>query len=201
MRLRNIYYVAASLDGFIADRRDRLDWLFVFDGAQGVKARYDALLAEVGAIVMGARTYDFLREHGGATWPYPDHMTFVVTRRGRVAWPGAALKFVSGAPSEWLPEVHEVARARGRDAVWIVGGGEVAGQLMEVGALDELQLSVVPVLLGGGTPLLPTATQRALEHVETTPLGMGLVELRYRIVGREADAGGEGARVKGVGES
>lgn len=182
--VRSIYYVAASLDGFIADERDRLEWLFAFDGAPGIKARYDALLAGVGALVMGARTYDFLREHAGAQWPYPDHMTFVVARRAREAWPGARVAFVSGPLGDWLPEVEEAARRSGREGIWVVGGGEVAGQFLAEDALDELHLSIAPVLLGGGTPLLPTLGQRSLEHLETTPLGLGLVELRYRIVPR-----------------
>ena len=77
---KTIYFVAASVDGFIADAEGKLDWLTRFEGGEGMREHYESFLAGVGALAMGADTYLFLLSHGGP-WPYPDRPTFVFTRR------------------------------------------------------------------------------------------------------------------------
>ena len=172
------YYVASSLDGFIATADDQLDWLLQFDGFDGGKESYDAFMADVGCIVMGGETYAWLREHEPHAWPYPATPSWVFTHHEHAAPGGADVTFVRGPVTEFLGDLR--ASANGKN-VWVVGGGDLAAQFADAGALDELIISIIPVVLGSGKPVLPLAGPTApLELVASTPLGRGIVELRYR---------------------
>ncbi|QYJ02744.1 dihydrofolate reductase family protein [Nocardioides panacisoli] len=162
------YYTATSLDGFIADAEDSLAWLFGNDQDHEGLLNYDAFFADIGAIVMGATTYEWVLAHSadvveevGSPWPY-DLPAFVMTHRDLSAEPGRDIRFASGE----VRAVHDamVAAADGKD-LWVVGGGDLAGQFADAGLLDEVITYVAPVTLGSGRPLLPR--RLALELVET----------------------------------
>lgn len=171
---RTLYFVASSLDGFIADARGGLEWLTQFDGVEGVREHYESFLAGTGALVMGSATYRFLLEHGGP-WPYPDRPTFVLTRRNGAVPSGADVRFASGDVAAVLDAA--ALAAGGRD-VWLVGGGDVAAQAARAGRLDELHLGLAPLTLGAGVPVLPAALG-PMTLTRVTQLGRGFVELRY----------------------
>lgn len=176
---RTQYFVAASADGFIADSEERLDWLTSFDGAEGIAAHYESFLAGVGALAMGAATYEWLVAHApGGAWPYAGRPTWVFTHRALPQIAGADVRFTQAD----VASVHaEMVRAAAGRNVWLVGGGELAAQLAARGLVDEILLTVIPVVLGRGTPLLPVATRLDLELEELTRFGRGAVELRYRV--------------------
>ena len=173
-RPRFIYYAAATLDGFIADAQGGLDWLFRFDAADGVAAHYQRFIAGIGALVMGRATWDFIA-HSGQPWAYGDTPTWVLTHRPLDPIPGARV-FTSTDVTE---AATSAARAAATRDVWVVGGGQIATQLLEHGHLDELHLGLVPLFLGRGLPLMPIQTAE-LELIGQTTFGRGLVELRYR---------------------
>jgi dihydrofolate reductase len=177
MTSKTQYFVAASLDGFIADEHDRIDWLLAFDGTPGLREHYEAFLADVGALAMGSRTYAFLLEHGGA-WPYAERPCYVFTRRELPAIAGANLRFVRG---ELAPLRAELLAAAGGKHLWLVGGGALAAQFQSEGMLDELWLSVMPLVLGGGARLFGSARVPALQLQGVTPFQRGIVELRYAL--------------------
>jgi dihydrofolate reductase len=170
------YYVASSLDGFVADPDDGLDWLLQF-GFDAFSEHYERFLAGVGAIVMGSSTYEWiLRE--GSPWPYT-LPTWVFTTRDLSATvqADADIRFVSGDVADLHPGIVDVAG--GRD-VWVVGGGILAAQYQQAGLLDVLRVTVMPVALGRGKPLLPVAAPTAvLDLVGTTTFDGGAVELHY----------------------
>lgn len=170
---RTIYYVASSLDGFIAEDDGGLDWLLQF-GFEPFQAHYDRFLEGVGALVMGSTTYEFVRGEG--EWPYA-LPTWVLTSQERERPRGADVRFASGAIEDLLPSLLESAGDRD---LWIVGGGEVAARFAEVGALDEMRLTVMPVFLGSGRPLLPFRRTSPLALVGTTTFAGGAVELVHR---------------------
>ncbi len=145
------YLVAASLDGFIATEDHDLSWLLSMPGGDDDANPYPDFIAQVGALAMGASTYEWVQRHAPGEWPY-DQPTWVFTHRSLDAVPGADVRFTS-AP---VPEVHAelAAAAQGRN-VWLVGGGELVGQFLDADMVDELVVSVTPVLLGSGAPLLP----------------------------------------------
>jgi dihydrofolate reductase len=170
------YFVAASVDGYIADAQDKLDWLTVFDTAEGIREHYERFVADVGALAMGSRSYEFVLNHGGA-WPYAERPAFVFTRRSLPRIAGADIRFVHGA----VADLHaEMSAASVGKHLWLVGGGDLALQFARAGLVDELWLSVIPVVLGAGVPLFG-ALHVPLSLTEVTRFGRGVVELRYRI--------------------
>lgn len=159
------YLVAASIDGFIADAGNSLEWLFQAesksapDAAAARERRFIDFFAEVGAMAMGATTYEWVLGHerlleqpGRWQQYYGDVPCWIFTHRDLPPVPGARLHFVSGA----VAPVHDAmtTAANGRN-VWLVGGGELVGQFADQGLLSQIILSVAPVLLGSGAPLLP----------------------------------------------
>ncbi|MGY1717969.1 MULTISPECIES: dihydrofolate reductase family protein [unclassified Blastococcus] len=170
------YYTATTLDGWIADPQDSLDWLLRQPHDEAGAFGMDAFMAGIGALVMGSTTYEWVLEHeAGKPWPYT-LPTWVMTSRHLVA-AGPAVRFASGD----VRAVHEAmtAAAGGKD-LWLVGGGDLAGQFAEAGLLDEVVVSIAPVTLGAGRPLLPRRLD--LELVESAVNG-AFVSARYRVAG------------------
>ena len=153
------YYTATTLDGFIADPNNSLDWLFTRAREPDGLLNYGDFIACVGAIAMGSTTYEWVLEH--STWPY-EVPCWVFTHRQLTVVPGAPIEFVRGA----VEPVHErMTAAAGDRNVWIVGGGDLAGQFADAGLLDEVIVSIAPVTLGAGAPLLPRRLELRLEEV------------------------------------
>jgi len=181
--MKTQYYTAASLDGFIATQDHGLEWLFQFGDVE--ETGYPDFIREVGALAMGSSTYEWLLRHevrpeGKEPRPWPYAMpTWVFTRRELPVVEGADIRFASGDVGSVHPQMVEAA---GGKNVWIVGGGDLAGQFYDRGLLDELIVYVTSVTLGAGQPLLP-------REIVTPPLrlrsaqtfGEGFVELRYDV--------------------
>lgn len=169
------YYVASSIDGFIADVHDRIEWLEQF-GFEEFDEHYQAFLSGIGALVMGATTYEFVLAQG--TWPYAEIPTWVVTHRALPTIEGASITFFAGDVEQLDAEVREAADDRD---VWLVGGGALAAQFADRGLIDELHVTYVPVLVGSGKPLLPVAeATRPLVLSSSKTFPSGSVEHVYR---------------------
>ncbi|WP_127571725.1 dihydrofolate reductase family protein [Georgenia faecalis] len=157
---RTVYYVASSLDGFIATPDHSLDWLLTRevddDGPMGITP----FLAGVGAMVTGSATYEWVRAYQDA-WDYTVP-TWVLTHRELAPPPGADVRFARGDVRDVHAEMVAVAGERDR---WIVGGGEVVGQFADAGLLDEVVIAYAPVTLGAGAPLLPRRLELRLTEV------------------------------------
>jgi dihydrofolate reductase len=161
------YYTATTLDGFIADESNSLDWLFTRDQDRDGSLNYNAFIADVGALAMGSTTYEWILDHEFSDkdpsewkWPY-DVPCWVFTHRKLQMVPGAAIEHVSGAVAEVHAKMVEAARGKN---VWIVGGGDLVGQFADAGLLDEVIVYIAPVTLGGGAPLLPRRLELRLEE-------------------------------------
>lgn len=189
--MKTQYYTATSLDGFIATEDDSLEWLFPL-GELGASS-YPAFIAEVGALAMGSTTYEWMLRHAekviaevGSPWPYTQP-AWIFTSRQLPAVEGADIRFVSGD----VREVHAGMRAAaGEKNIWIVGGGDLAGQFYDAGLLDELILQVGSVTLGNGRPLFPRRVLSPhLKLVSIRQMGTSMAEMRYEVV----RGGSEGA--------
>jgi dihydrofolate reductase len=170
------YYTATTIDGYIADPDNSLEWLFAADEGREDDmggTPFATFFAGVGAFVMGATTYEWVLDHeklleSPAKWQryYQDVPAWVFTHRDLPPIPGADLTFVRGD----VRPVHEAMTARaGGKNLWVVGGGELAGAFADEGLLDELILGVAPATLGAGAPLLPrrlTSSRLRLTAVE-----------------------------------
>jgi dihydrofolate reductase len=182
-----VYYAAASLDGYIAEADDSLDWLLGYRGSyEGDDAApaeaYDEFYEGVGALVSGSVTYEWVLEHLDG-WPYAGKPFWVLSKRelARPEGDDVDVRVVDGDVARLLDEMS--ASAGGRK-LWVVGGGNVASQFADRGLLDEVWVTVVPVVLGSGKPLFdrrleggPMRLQRAI------PRASGMVEMRFEIVG------------------
>jgi dihydrofolate reductase len=186
--MKTRYYTATSLDGFIADEQNALDWLFQFgDTPPGDFAEF---LAGTGAIAMGSTTYEWLLAHlseeGGKPqpWPYPQAWPYsqpawVFSSRDLPAYPGGDIRFARGD----VAPVHQAMAdaAAGKD-IWILGGGDLAGQFHDQGLLDEIVVDIASVTLGAGAPLLPrTITSPPLRLLSVEAYGSGLARLVYEV--------------------
>jgi dihydrofolate reductase len=187
---RTEYYCATSLDGYIADDDDDIDWLTGYQGsydgpdAVPMKGTYDTFFENVGALVMGSSTYEWLLGHEASeegSWPYVGDPTWVLSSRElpNPETPGADVRFASGSVADLAPEMFEAA---GEKALWIVGGGTVASQFAEAELLDRVILTVVPVVLGSGKPLFEDAlAQNPMQLTGTRAFDTGMVELVYDV--------------------
>lgn len=174
------YYTATSLDGFIADPDDSLAWLLRQPEGDGDHPLpYDVFIKDIGALVMGATTYEWVRNQLMETeepWPY-EMPAWVMTHRDLRVAAGADVRFASGNVRTVYDDM--VAAAGGKD-LWVVGGGDLAAQFAKAGLLDEIVVSIAPVTLGKGRPLLSRRLE--LELLETGR-SAGFVCARYRVDG------------------
>lgn len=182
------YYTAASLDGFIATEDDSLDWLFPLGDINDTS--YSSFFALVGALAMGSATYEWMLRHAdrvaeeaGSAWPY-QQPSWVFSTRKLPSIDGADIRFVKG---DVTPVHTEMVQMAGDGNVWIVGGGELAGQFYDAGLLDEVFVQVCSVTLGRGKPLFPRrVTSPPMELVSVRQVGTGFAELHYEMPRRKA---------------
>ncbi|MGP1383482.1 MAG: dihydrofolate reductase family protein [Thainema sp.] len=181
--MKTQYFTATSLDGFIATEDDSLDWLFPLGDLN--HSSYPEFIANVGALAMGSTTYEWMLRNAeqvvaevGSPWPYTQP-AWIFSSRTLPLIEGANLHFVKGD----VRDIHaEMQIAAGEKNIWIVGGGDLAGQFYDVGLLDELIIQIGSVTLGKGKPLFP---RRVLSPnlclMSVQQLGNGMVELRYEV--------------------
>lgn len=181
--MKTQYYTAASLDGFIATLDDSLEWLFPLGELEATS--YPTFIRDVGALAMGSATYEWMLRHVVGSeakrpqpWPY-QQPAWVFSSRALPPVSGADIRFVRG---DVRPVHEDMVAAAGSKNVWIVGGGELAGQFYDHGLLDELFVQVGSVTLGAGKPLLPRAiTSPPLRLVSVRAVGTGFAELHYQV--------------------
>lgn len=179
---KTTYYTASTLDGFIADEHHSLDWLLKQDIDREGPMNYDEFIATVGAIVMGSSTYEWVVRHHvdkGEAWFYTQP-SWVFTRRDLKGIDGADIRFTRADVATVHAEAVEAAR--GKD-IWIVGGGDLAGQFADAGLLDDVLVSFAPVTLGAGAPLLPRRLDLRLRE---TARNRAFVTAVYDVVGKLA---------------
>ena len=184
-RMKTQYYTATSIDGFIADPDNSLEWLFAVGSTEesGMQDEYPNFVAEVGAMAMGSTTYQWVADHTGfldepSKWEYTIP-TWVFSSRELPVPEGLDIRLVNG---DVRPVHSEMVEAAGGKNVWLVGGGELVGQFHDAGLLDELILGVAPVFLGAGAPLLPRRiTAPTLRLTDVTRYGETFVTLRYTV--------------------
>lgn len=169
------FYTATSLDGFLADEHDSLDWLLSQPQEEDNLLDYDRFIEGVGVVVMGRTTYDWIVEHEGVAWPYTQPTVVLTHRPLDPVVPTVRAR--AGEPATLRAELEELAGAK---EVWIVGGGDVAAQFAAANMLDLIDVSITPVLLGSGRPLFTAALDLELLEMGRNA---GFVEARYRVRG------------------
>lgn len=183
-----IYYVASSLDGYIASVDGSVEWLSRFH-VSGEDHGAAELHASMDALLLGSQTYEFALQLG--QWPAPDKPSWVFTRRAlRILHPSITL--TSKSPSEVVGDLTK----RGFRKAWLMGGGKLAASFHASGLISKYIISVFPVLLGSGIPFLArhSGTQDTLSLVTAKSFKSGIVQLTYQRAERRQRA----APVSGV---
>jgi dihydrofolate reductase len=169
-RLR--YNVASSLDGFIADRQGEFDWI-----PNDSAVDFASLFATVDTVLIGRRTYDVVRGMGSPPWKRSTRV-YVVSQTMRDAdHPGVTI--VRDDP---ITTATALRSESGTGDIWLFGGGELFAALLEGNQVDSVEVTIVPILLGGGVPLLPPISGRrtlSLAYSQVYPSGM--VALHYDV--------------------
>ena len=162
------YSVAMSLDGYIAGPKGENDWI-VMDP----EIDFRALFASFDTVLMGRKTYEAAQQQGGGGG-MPGMQAYVISRTLRQAKIQGAT--VSDDPTS---TVAALKKGAGKD-IWLFGGGELFHSMLELGLVDAVEVAIIPVLLGGGRPLLPPGGQRAplrlMKHRVYEKTGTALLE-------------------------
>lgn len=181
--MKTQFYTAVSLDGFLADENHSLEWLFQFDHDN--ENSYNHFINKIGAIAMGSSTYEWMLKNyifkdpeNPMPWPY-EQPVWVFSSRDLQKLDQGDIRFVKG---DVEPVFQEMQKAAKRKNIWIVGGGDLASQFYKKGLLDELLLTIAPVILTRGARLFT-------EKVVTPPLRVlkvkhhksGMVEINYEV--------------------
>lgn len=170
-----IYYVAASLDGYIARPDGRVDWLKPIEEA-GDDHGYQAFYDSIDALLMGRVTYEAILAFGGA-WPYPGKPCLVLTR-GEPPRAAPEVRISHDTPAQAIEQLATIGCKR----IWLVGGGSLAGTCYSAGLLNELVVSFIPHLLGAGIPMFATGLERRLQLREQRSFPTGVVQLHYLLL-------------------
>ncbi|HSG73782.1 MAG TPA: dihydrofolate reductase family protein [Nitrosopumilaceae archaeon] len=162
-------FIACSLDGYIAKEDGSVDWL-----PQNGDSGYEQFYKSIDTVLMGKKTYDQILTFG--KYPYKDKLSYVFTRNPNQK---------KDENVEFISEVEEFTQKlisnSGKD-IWLVGGSDTASTFLNLKFVDELIISVIPVVLGKGIPLFTNIKEEIkLELVKTTKYSK-LVELSYKIL-------------------
>ncbi len=173
------YGVGVSLDGYIAAPDGSVDWLNrATRKAKGEDYGMREFFRSIDTVLMGRKTYEIALKMGMGKGGYSGMKTFIFSR---TLPPGErdGVEFVSGDPGELMGRLKQ---RPGKD-IWLCGGGELTREFLKSGALDEVILGIVPVLIGAGRPTFPPGfPETEVELVEVKQYKGGVVGLTYRVV-------------------
>ncbi|MGW0162289.1 dihydrofolate reductase family protein [Mycobacterium sp. NPDC003323] len=159
--MATIYFTASSLDGFVVDEADSLDWLVTREFDPNGAFGYDAFAEGVGAIAMGSSTYEWIVKNHPGEWMYSQPCWVLTSRTGLVQQEHPVQAFDGD-----VARLHTVLlEAAGDKDVWVMGGGQTAAQFVAAGLVDELVVTYTPCSLGAGARLLPIRSEWELQEV------------------------------------
>jgi dihydrofolate reductase len=167
-------YIACSADGYIARKDDSLDWLFKYNGMPLGEFSYTKFIETITTVVMGRGTYDFLAKEEG-DWPYPNQRSIIVTSRP-IESPKGNLEIWDKSIDALIADL----RAQPDGKVWMLGGAQLQTAFMERGALDELEIYIIPEFIGSGIRLFPESTFQASPRlISSQVIEPGCVRVHY----------------------
>ncbi len=173
---KNIVYVGRSIDGYIAGKKGELDWLDIIPGSDKIDMGYVGMMAEIDALVMGRVTFEVVLNFG-IEWPYKKPVFVLSNSVTEIPDPLKEKVFLTnGSPQKVIDQLHTL----GYHKLYIDGGVTVQ-QFLEADLIDEMTLTTIPIVLGGGTFLFGELSQSlAFEHVESKVFLEQIVQDKYR---------------------
>jgi len=171
-----ILYTATSLDGFIAREDGALDWLHALPNPNQIDHGYYGFYNQIDTVVMGNKTYQEVLGFD-VGWPYGDCTAYIVSRNKELELPTPGTQLLHELNAEAIEQI----RAKAEKDIWLVGGGQIITAFLNLSALDEMILTIIPTLLGRGIPLFPNEPlETGFELVSTSAFETGAVNLHYR---------------------
>jgi dihydrofolate reductase len=180
MNAKTSIFIATSLDGFIARSDGSIDWLDRANTNVPVDedCGYESFINTVDAIVMGRNTFEQVSTFD--RWPYGNKRVIVLSRTGEAI--SAALQTTVSVSSESPAILVERLTAEGAQHLYI-DGGQTIQSFLRAGSIDELTITVIPILLGTGKPLFGSIeSDIKLQHISTLAYDFGFVQNKYRVV-------------------
>ena len=174
---KSIYYFTMSLDGYIADKNNSVDWM---TGAPNIDYGFKEFYDGAGTILLGRSTYEHMLKMGDF-FPYPDREVIVFSKNDKLKLAAESVQLTQDDPKKVLARLQLGSENEG--TIWIGGGGTLAGSLFDAGLIDELRIFIQPIILGAGTKALiaDSDAPRALEFQSSKEWEAGIMELRYTI--------------------
>lgn len=170
-----ILYSAVSLDGFIARENGELDWLDALPNPGNIDYGYGEFYSGIDTVVMGRRTYEEVLGFG-VEWPYPDRKSYVVSHKTNVSIQTPNTYLLHG---ELTQEMEKLKNEKGKN-IWLAGGGILNTSFLNADLVDEMIITVMPIIIGAGLPLFPNAPKETKFKLKrTTPFESGAVNLEY----------------------
>ncbi len=163
-----LVYIALSLDGYIARENGDIDWL-----PQPSESSYDTFYKSIDTVIMGKTTYDQVLEFG--EYPYKDKKSFILSRTSKN----------NNKDAEFIPDIKKFVKdgfpGVGKN-IWLVGGAKTILSFLKLGVVDEIIITIIPVLLGTGISLFQNVKNKIdLELINTGKYGQ-LVDLHYKVL-------------------
>ncbi len=184
-RPRCSVFIATSVDGYIARRDGSIDWLASVE-REGEDYGYKEFMSTVDTVVLGRNTYDFISKE--PSWPFQGKRVVVLTHRPAAAKHGES--FLAGKPEQVVDQLAK----KGAKSVYVDGGNAVRS-FLAAGLIDQMTISMVPLVLGSGIPLFGEGiAENALVLEESRAFSTGLIRLRYRVGDRGKSRGLTAAR-------
>ena len=167
-----ILYIASSLDGYIADKNNNIDWLTSYHGNYG----YQDFMSTVDTVLSGRKTYDEVVKMGFPN-PHPEQVNYVLTASPEKYQNASNIIFTSRNPIEL---VNELLKQEGKN-IFLVGGGELIANFLKNNLIDEIILFIVPIILGNGIPLFkPINEQIKFETSSVKKYDDGMIGLKLQ---------------------
>lgn len=145
MKRKLVLYIATSLDGYIATKDESLEWLFSVEG-EGDNG-YSEFYETVDTVLIGNKTYEWMKRHVTGEFPYKNKECYVFTRS--IIKENEDVKFIN---EDVVRFTNELKNQEGRN-IWLVGGGELLHSFVQKKLVDEIILTVAPTIIGNGIPL------------------------------------------------
>ena len=168
-----VLFIAASLDGYIATKEDSLEWLYNIEGEgdNGLSKFYGT----ADTIIMGKRTYDWLLDQELESFPYKGKDCYVYTRSDIPD--NEDVRFARDNVAELIAELQE----KPGDKIWVMGGSELIQEYLEEDLIDEITVTVAPVIIGEGIPLFREGKYHLDLELTGTATYNQFVELNYKV--------------------
>lgn len=167
-----VYYVASTMDGYIATKEHTLGWLESYEISSDATP-YEEFYQTIGALIMGSKTYEWILANSPNEWPYRDLPIFVISKKILEKPSCADITFVQDSATDLAEKAKKLAD--GKD-VWVVGGGKTAAYFANSKELDQLFITTIPTFIGDGVSLLPVEKEIKTILRSYRPLKCGAIE-------------------------